>query len=83
MLDHMRTHGVCCGRVDMQQMDNKWAGWWQQSQHMCVNLQQQMGLLTSQHEATTQRLLQLESQVNAFSDCVLGCAGLGCAVISQ
>lgn len=48
----------------MQQLDGKWGRWWQQSQGMCDNLQQQMGLLTSQHEASMQRVLDLESQVS-------------------
>ncbi len=48
----------------MQQLDSKWSQWWQQSTGMCDNLQQQMGMLCSQQEATAQRLHQLETRVH-------------------
>lgn len=47
----------------MQQLDGKWGRWFQQSQSMSDNLRQQMGLLTSQHETSMQRLVELENQV--------------------
>lgn len=50
-------------RADMQQMEGKWSQWWRQSTDMCDNLQQQMALLTSQQEATAQRLDHLHHQV--------------------
>lgn len=47
----------------MQQLDGKWSEWWRQSTDMCDSLQQQMGVVCSHQEATSQRLHHLEAQV--------------------
>ena len=57
----------CAYRADMQQMEGKWSQWWQQSTDMCNNVQQQMALLSSQQEATAQRLNHLHHQVITFT----------------
>ena len=57
----------------MQQLDGKWSEWWRQSTDMCDSLQQQMGVVCSHQEATSQRLHHLEAQVPPLSCCHSPC----------